>query len=639
MNKKRLLIIPIICIIFLCIGIYLINHKGIDDFYDYVNKEYLDSLVLESDEIGVSEFTKYQNEVDDEVDEITKKLINNNTNAKNLYNLLTNKNRDNKIIYNYVNLIDSSNNINEFINNVMKVEKDLNADIFTTISISKDLLDNTHNIVYFEPITFDFSSPVYMYNDRNFDSYTSIFKGYLIKIMKVYGYDVKSARNISDKIYEMEKDIASNSLTLKDITNVENLYHKISKEDLQKIYSNIDIAKYLEIKGIDKEEYYSIVDINNYKTFNSYLNNDNLSTLKEYVKFKIIESYAPFMSLDYATLINEINNSTLGVNKEFDIEDNALSTIESLFNDIIEKEYVLSNFKEEDKLYIDNMINEIVDYYKKDINSLNWMSKETKESAIKKLDNLKVNISKSNFDIISNKYNIDKNISLVENIININKIVNDYNLDLLNNDKEVSAIGETVVNAYYNPQNNSINFPTSFAKFLNINNSYYENLGTVGMVIAHEITHAFDNNGSKFDYNGNLNNWWTEEDYNNFSGLMKKVEDYYSKYKVNGININGTLTVGENIADLGSINCITSISNEKGATKDDYKVLFTSFAKMWRSKYQEAYQKLLLTSDTHSPDKIRVNATLSSNDYFYKTYNISIFDKMYKDKNNRVKVW
>jgi len=640
MNKQRLIIISLIfSLILIIFGIYRFNYKSIDDYYDYINKEYLDSIEIPDGEVGTSEFTKYQDEVDIEIDEITNKLINTNSNVKDLYNLVINKNRSNDYIYQYMNLIDNSKDINEFIDNTIKVENELVIDIFTTISISKDLKNNNHNIVYFEPITFDFNAPSYMYNNDNYNSYVAIFKKYQIKFMKQYGYDTKKARTISDKIFKMEKDISSKSLTMSDITNVENLYNKVTKEDLQKIYSNLDIDKYLKLKGIYNEEYYSLVDINNYKTFNSYLTNENLDILKEFVKFKILESYAPYISLDYAKLVSEINNSTIGINKEYSLEDDAIKTIQNYYSDVIEKEYVLKTIKSTDNEYIEKMIKEIIKYYKNDINSLDWMSNSTKEGAIKKLDNLNINISKSNFDIISNKYKIDKTISLVENIIVINKIFNNYNLELLENDKDIQVINEYTVNAYYNPQNNSINFPASFSKFLNTQNSYYENLGTVGMIIAHEITHAFDNNGSKFDYLGNYNNWWKDEDYKKFEELTSKVSNYYSNYRINGIKVNGDLTVGENIADLGAINCITEISKEKGATKEDFKILFKSFAKMWRSKYLDNYQKLLMTSDTHSPDKIRVNATLSSNKYFYKTYNIKSWDKMYIKDSNRVKVW
>ena len=635
-NKRKYLILTIV-LIGVIYGYKYISYKGINDYYDYVNKDYLDNLVLEDNKVGVSEFTKYQEEVDKEIDDITNNLINNNSNVKSLYNMLLNTNRSNKVIYDYMNLIDSSKSIDDFINNTIIIEDKLNIDIFTKVSIMKDLYNNQKNIVYFEPINFEFSAPAYMYNDSNYDSYVSIFKGYQIKFMKAYGYDTKKAREISNNIFNMEKDIASHSLKYSEINHIEKLYHKIDINDLQKIYTNIDINKYLKIKGVDKEEYYSIVDIENYKSFNSYLTNDNLNTLKEYVKFRILEEYASFIDLKYAKLVRDINNTTLELNKEYDIKEEALDIIESYYNDVIEKEYVLKNSNSEQKEYLNSMIKEIIDYYKKDINDLKWMSKNTKENAIKKLDNLRINIYKEKFDIISDKYNIDSNKSLVENIINMNKINYKYNIDLLNNNKDIELISESTVNAYYNPQDNSINFPVAFNKFLNINNSYYENLGTVGMVIAHEITHAFDNNGSKFDYLGNLNNWWTIEDNKKFNELTKEVEDFYSSYKINGININGHLTVGENIADLGSINCITSIAHNKKASKEDFKKLFTSFAKMWRSKYVDTYQKILLTSDTHSPDKVRVNATLSNNDYFYNTYDIKWLDKMYiKEK---VGIW
>ena len=195
------------------------------------------------------------------------------------------------------------------------------------------------------------------------------------------------------------------------------------------------------------------------------------------------------------------------------------------------------------------------------------------------------------------------------------------------------------VNAYYNPQENSINFPIALLdyKYYNENNSYYQNLGSFGSIIAHEITHAFDNNGALFDEKGNMNNWWQEEDFKNFEKLQEEVINYYNEYKVNNKAVNGKQTVSENIADLGGVSCIVSIAKNKGASDEEYKELFESYAKIWASKSTEEYTKLLLIMDTHSPDKIRVNAVLSSTDEFYSIFNIHKSDEMYKEK--KVKVW
>jgi putative endopeptidase len=160
------------------------------------------------------------------------------------------------------------------------------------------------------------------------------------------------------------------------------------------------------------------------------------------------------------------------------------------------------------------------------------------------------------------------------------------------------------------------------------------------MVIAHEITHAFDSNGSKFDEFGNLSNWWTKKDYNNFQKLQQKVIKYYNKYEVlDGLYIDGKATVNENIADLGSISCITNLALNRNATTRDLKQMYKSLSNMWATTTTEEYQKLLLLQDNHAPAKYRVNATLSSTNTFYKVYNITKSNDMYIPEKQRITVW
>ena len=284
------------------------------------------------------------------------------------------------------------------------------------------------------------------------------------------------------------------------------------------------------------------------------------------------------------------------------------------------------------------MINDIKDFYYKDINSLTWLSNKTKKQARLKLKKLKINIGNNNYS--QTNYNLDPNSNLVDNIIKISKIKQKEEINRLTKNNITPKISQTTVNAYYNPNDNSINFPTASTSLFDINKSYYENLGSIGMIIAHEITHAFDANGSKFDEVGNMNNWWTKKDKDNFNSLTKKVINYYNKYEViDGEHINGSKTVNENIADLGAVSCISNLAISKKASTKDMKDMYKSLAKLWFNKSNKEYQKLLLLQDTHSPAKYRVNATLSSTDIFYKVYNITNFNKMYIPKKDRIKVW
>ena len=172
------------------------------------------------------------------------------------------------------------------------------------------------------------------------------------------------------------------------------------------------------------------------------------------------------------------------------------------------------------------------------------------------------------------------------------------------------------VNAYYNPGNNEIVFPAGIlqAPFYDPQAEPVANLGGIGAVIGHEITHAFDTSGSQYDEKGNLRDWWTAQDKQHFRELAQKVIDYYDTMEVNGIQVNGTLSVTENIADLGGVSCITEIAREKGY---DLKELYHAYGVIWATKYRDEYLSYIMTNDTHSPGITRVNAVLSATCLLY----------------------
>lgn len=637
-------------ILWLSVGIVLIfcilritREEKISDFYLFVNESALSKREIADGEVGYNTFTDYQDEVDDEVDKIVFELREKNRNMRELYDEVIDVAKRNKnglsSLKKYLSLIDSAKNITELTETAIEIETDLSVDIFTTMEIMSDYRNSETNIVYLMPISFDFGTSPHIFKNEDYTYYAALVKQYRIKFMTLYGYDIKEARNISSSINKWQSIVADNSKDLGTISDLSALYEIIDKSELQRIYSNIDIEKYVKAKGLDNQTRFSIVDRGNYEAFNAILTEENLQSLKEFIKFKIIEMYSEFLADDYAKLTAELNSKLLGIDKEYAVEDSAKSILESYFNDIVEKEYVERNFTSNEKNFIESMIEEIVSYYENDIESLDWLSEETKQKALSKLQNLKVRVGyPEEYDIISSKYVVDENLSLVDNIIAINR--QNYRESLKKFEKsDEFKISLTTVNAYYSPQDNSINFPAAFAKFVDLDKNYYENLGTIGMIIAHEITHAFDNNGAKFDEKGNYENWWTDADYQKFEELQKKVISYYSQYRVDGVLVDGAKTVGENIADLGAVKAITQIAKTKGATEQEMRDMYISFAQMWAGKYTKEYQKLLMLSDTHAPMNIRVNATLSSCDEFYRIFDIDKHSQMYKRKTNRVAVW
>ena len=644
MNKKYIIILLLIIIILSSKS--LSNNELKDDYYNYINKDILTKHKLKDNEYTWSIFSSMQEKVDKRRDTIISNLISNKTNSNLniLYSSIMNTSiRDKEGITplkKYINKIDNSTNIEEYINNAIEIENTLNIDIFTNIHIDNDYKNTSKNIIYLYPITMDFGANADYYINPDYMSYKALIKQYGIKLLKEYGYDKKKSREISNNITNMYIDISNNSKLSKDLEDISSYYNIITKEELQNIYTNLNINNYLNSKNI-KETKFSIIDINNYKTINKYLTNNNLSLLKEYTKLKILENYSPYLSENYSNIIYELNNKLSGINKSKDTkEDIANRIIYNYFTNDIDKQYKDKYLTKEEYKYIENMIKEIINYYYNDIDNLDWLSNKTKEKAKTKLKNIKINIGMQDNNNYSKYYNLKENNSLTENIISIGNTINNYEISKLNSNKIEVEIPETTVNAYYNPKDNSINFPTASLTLFDINNNYYENLGTIGMIIAHEITHAFDSNGSKFDEKGNISNWWTNKDLNNYKKLQKKVINYYNKYEViNGIHINGRRTVNENIADLGAISCISNIASSKHATNNELKKMYTSLAKMWVTISTPEYESMLLLQDTHSPNKYRVNAPLSSTELFYKTYNINILNKMYIPKKDRVKVW
>ncbi len=654
MDKKKIIkIIRDILVFIVAIGVsyYIFSDKGqINDYYTYINKDLFDKTEIKEDEYGYSNFTLAQDRVDDKTNDIIDELraSNTNPNLNVLYNNIINENERNKLglkpLQKYIDKIDNSKNIDEFINNSIEIENTLGIDIFMMTTVGSDFKDTSKKIVYLYPITFDFEVNADYYVNEDYSRYLALIKQYRIKLLKLYGYDKYEAKEISNKLNDFYNDIAVNSKTSEELNDVDNLYNIITKDELQKIYTNLNINKYFKSMKIDNQEYYSIVDKENYETLNKYLTNENLDLLKYYVKTKLLENLSQFTSVEYSKLMSDLQNKLLGIEDEYDIEDDAVTYVSSYFANDIDKIYANKYFTKENKEFIENMINDILSYYEDNFNNINWLSKETKEKAILKLKNMKVNVGyPDEFDNYSSLYNLktyEEGSNLIENIINITSVLNDYYLNRLNNNTSSWDFSLTTVNAYYNPQDNSINFPAALVEMYDLNNSYYENLGSIGFVIAHEITHAFDNNGSLFDENGNRVDWWTKEDYDKFKNYQNDVIEYYNNFEVlNGMYVDGKKTVGENIADLGAINCIVNISKKKGATNEEYKKLFSSYAKFWASEYIDSYTKILLLQDTHSPDKIRVNAVLSSNDKFYEIYDIKKSDDMFISEDERVKVW
>ena len=622
-----------------------------DNYYLAINKEVIDNKRKENID-SFSYFIEAQDRVLDNVDLIVKEILEDKDNIlsdkevstiKGIYNKVIDIDKRNndgiKDLESYINKVFGVENVDELVDVIILVENDLGIDLLSNIEVMEDYSDNSRNIIYLYPVTYSFNvSSDYIVND-DYMTYKAYIRRACVELWKAYGYSDKDARRVVGDVFDFYEKVSNESLLNSDLSEIDSYYNIISEDDLNSLYSNT-LGKYLYGRGINNYVY-SIVDMGQYKYLNDSLISDNLSTWKYVVITKILSSYASYGSSDYLNVVNNLNKAILASDKDDGLEKQAIDIINGMFSSEVDRLYQSKYLDSDTAREIEDMFFCIKDVFKIRIKNNKWLSESAKEMALLKLDNMDIIIGEG--DTLG--YNIASGLevsddSLIKDIININKLIRNDDLERLKTGEKRNLISQTTVNAYYQVLDNSIVIPISFFTLIEDYDSYYELLGTMGMIIAHEVTHAFDGNGSKFDYLGNLNNWWNESDYDNFKKLKNSVSDYYSKYEVlNGKYIDGEKTVNENIADLGGVSCIVDVAINNDASEDDIKLMFSSYARMWASYYSDDYMKLLLLQDVHSPNEFRVNAVLSSIDEFYDIYNVYFFNDMWLDKEKRVLVW
>ncbi len=640
-NKtKKYILYTIIFVVAIIAAFIYLNKNYIDNYYEYINKE-----TIKDKEDGWSYIDDINKEISNDANNIVKEIINNPTtseekNIKEFYNDYLNiefRNKNGlKDLELYIDKINKTTNINDFITEAIKLEKELSIELLMSKSIMKDFKTGK-NILYITPIPMDYGYSSDYYSNETLTTVKNNFKLYNNKLLREYGYTAGEALDITNQIDDFYTNLANNSLKQDDLLNTEKYYNIIDKSSLSKIYTNLDINKYFNELGLSKIDKLSLVDEKSYQELNKYLTNNNLSLWKNIATIKILQTYAEYTTENYETIFTKLNKNLLG--KEYTREETAYDLIKQIYPNEISKNYNNKYLSDDTKNYISNLTNEIIKEYEDMINT-SWMDNETKSNAVTKLNNIKINIGTSYIKDLSSYYDFNSNISLVKNIINLNKVVRAASYEMLDTITTTNALPDYTFNAYYDVTSNSINILTGSTKVIKDINNKYENLGSIGFIIAHEISHAFDNNGSKFDENGFLSNWYTTSSQEKYQEIQNKVIDYYNNYEIiHNVSNNGTRTIGENIADLGAMECITNILIKNNANKKDYQTTYESFAKVWANNYSKSTKVLQSLIDTHSPNEIRVNGVLSSTERFYETYKIDSKDLMYIEPEKRVNIW
>lgn len=624
-----------------------------DDFYATVNKNFLDSSVIQEGYSGTSNFMDLGIKANNDVAVIIREIAEGDAKTEGekkiatLYNNIidvSGRNKEGiKPIQRYLDAIDSSKDLKE----LMNVRKDIYIDLDTSMLIGFGVMvDSKDSNQYI--LCFSVASPVLGKNgyDERIPAQKTAYMNYLTDNLKLIGKDAAEAENEAQLIWNAEKEISANSLSIQEMSDVDKIYNVLTLADIQKIFPNVDMTDIFNQTGFELKEKIIIPDVSATRKAAELFDEQHLDTLKAILRFEIASGLGIMLNEDFKNVSDKLQQEYAGVSGALSTEDTAAQYVQSLLSDYLGEAYVSRYFSKEAKTEAEQLVKDIISTYKNRVNNLTWMSESTKDKAIKKLDAMKLKIGYPDkwYDDLANTklLTAKEGGSFFDNLIAIQKAYHKLSIQNQKNgvDKTRWAMNPYTVNACYDHVDNSIQFPAAILQkpFFDVNAKYEENLGGIGYIIAHEITHAFDNNGAKFDENGNATDWWTKEDYEKFQELCKKVVDLYDgRESAPGIVCNGELTLSENIADLGSAACITEIESKQ--PNPDYKTLYDSMTKVWRSSYPRAMKQYLQQNDLHSPDKLRGSLVFQNFETFYDAFGITKNDGMWLAPEKRVTIW
>ncbi len=494
----------------------------------------------------------------------------------------------------------------------------------------------------------------YLKNDEKSKMIQLEYQKYIQKMFQLIGYTEAQAKIATTQVYEIEKSMAVNSFDRVKLRDPYANYHKTSFKDFSKTYPNSMWVTQVENFSLNPQKVDSI-NVGQpifFKGLDSLYKNTPIANWKNYLKWKLVASSAGSLSTAFEKESFAFNGTILSGTKVMEKRWEKLSSLLNIYlGEALGEEYVKKAFPPEAKVRMLSLVNNLRVAFAERIKALDWMTDSTKQKALGKLNAITVKIGYpdkwidySSVEVSSDHY--------FQDVLNARLFANNFEISHYGKPVDKTEWGMTppTVNAYYNPSFNEIVFPAGILQppFFDFKADDAVNYGGIGAVIGHEITHGFDDQGRLYDAEGNLKSWWSKTDEEQFKIRAGKVVKQFNEYTVlDTIHVNGELTEGENLADLGGTmiayqafkktpqgNSNTTID---GFTPDQR--FFLSFAQVWRGNILPQASALRIVTDPHSPGKWRTIGPLSNNVIFYKAFGVKEGDKMFRPENVRAKIW
>ncbi|MCC1485444.1 M13 family metallopeptidase [Winogradskyella immobilis] len=550
--------------------------------------------------------------------------------------------------------IDGINNINDM-QTVLATSLGVSAP-FMGFGASPDLNDSSMNIAWV--FTAGLGLPdrdYYLEEDEKSVEIRGKYVDHISRMLQYIGYDEAKGRKAGETILALETKLAKPRYDKVQRRDARNFNNVGTIGDLEKLTPVINWKKYIADIGVTKgADKINVFNPKYMEALNTFLKETPIEDIKTLMDWSTLRGTSGFLTTEIEKTNWEFYSQYLsGAQKQRDAKERALATVNGSVGEAIGQLYVQAKFPPEAKEKAEKMIANVIKAFQNRINNLDWMSDSTKIKAIDKLDKFTVKIAYPDEWIDYSELQIKEGNSYAENMMAVGVWGRNRNLADLGEPVDRSRWGMSpqTVNAYFNPRNNEIVFPAAILQppFYNYTADEAVNYGGIGAVIGHEISHAFDDSGARYDGDGNLKNWWSPQDLEEFTKRGNALADQYSAIEVlEGVNINGKFTLGENIGDLGGVlgayDGLQLFFEENGRPEDidgftAEQRFFMSWATVWRTLIRDEALRTQIKTDPHSPGIQRAIQPLKNIDAFYKAFDIKEGDKMYLNPEKRVRIW
>ena len=638
-----------------------------DDFFKYVNGTWVANTQIPGDKTRWGSFDELRENTNNDALAILKEAAadkklsatSDQGKAANLYRSIMDTVARNKAgiapLKPYLAKIDKVKNVKDLQALLTEMEPEGGLGFFG-VYVGADAKDSNKNVAYLGVASLGLPDRDY-YVSEDADSKEKREK-YVTHVAKMLGFlGVKDAAAQAKKILDLE------------IAFAQPMFDRVESRDDRKSYNPMTVAELQKITpAINWDAYFKGIGIANLKTvivsqpkymaaLQTILAQNKVEEWKAYLRWTLLRKSAGMLSTDVEMANWEFYSKTLrGALKPEQRDKNALQTINGTVGEALGKLYVAKKFPPEAKAKAESMIANVIKAYENRINNLPWMAKSTREAAIEKLHRLSIKIGYpdkwKDYSALTIANPADGG-TFFSNMKNVSRWRHSENMADLNKsvDKTEWGMAPQIVNAYFNPSYNEIVFPAGILQppFYDYRADEAVNYGGIGAVIGHEISHGFDDSGSRYNADGNLVNWWSDADLTQFTGLADNLATQYSQLQpLPGIYVDGKFTLGENIGDLGGVNAaydgLQLYLKEKGnpGLIDGYtpeQRFFISWATIWRTKMRDEAIKNQVKTDPHSPGIYRAYVPLQNVDAFYQAFGIKPGDSMYVKPDDRVKIW